>query len=275
MNHVVHGQELGLRHYHHAMANPAIRNDESRSTVLRAIAVLEVFTAEDTELSLGVLADRSGNPRSSTHRLVTDLVTCGFLERGQYGYRLGAKLFEIGHLVPLHRRLREAALPFMQDLLEATHLTVNLAVRDGNEIVYVEKLVQRGTRVPHTRSGGRLPMHCTGLGKAILAFSNKEEVEQILADQLVALTPHTITNPVDLRGDLADIRQTHVAFDDQESQLGLFCVASPVIGRHGLIGAISVTGAQAAEHTQRLAPVVMTVARALSRYLGAPQTSAG
>jgi DNA-binding IclR family transcriptional regulator len=243
--------------------------------VLRAVAVLEVFTAEDTELGLGLLAERSGNPRSSTHRLVTDLVTCGFLERGQYGYRLGAKLFEMGHLVPLHRRLREAALPFMQDLHEATHLTVNLAMRDANEIVYVEKLVQRGTRVPHTRSGGRLPMHCTGLGKAILAFSQKDDVEQILAEPLVALTPHTITNPSDLRSELADIRQTHVAFDNEESQVGLFCVASPVVGRQGLIAAISVTGARAAEHTQRLAPVVMTVARALSRYVGAPQAPAG
>jgi DNA-binding IclR family transcriptional regulator len=118
-------------------------------------------------------------------------------------------------------------------------------------------------------------MHCTGLGKAILAFSNKDDVEQILADPLVARTPYTITNAVDLRGELAAIRQTHVAFDDQESQVGLFCVASPVLGRHGLIGAISVTGAQAAEHTQRLAPVVMTVARALSRYLGAEQPVAG
>lgn len=258
-----------------AMGGPAIRNDNTRSTVLRAVRVLEVFDARDTELSLIHLTQRSGYPKSTTYRLVSDLVEAGLLERGKYGYRLGQKLFEMGHLVPLNRQFRDAALPFVQDLHDATGMTVNLAVLDGSEIVYVEKLVQRSTSVPHTRAGGRLPAHCTGLGKAIMAFSEPAIVDSLLDGPLVALTPKSLVRPDELRRELAEIRCRHVAFDNEESQPGLFCVASPALGPRGVVGAISVTGATRAEQTRQVAPAVITTTRALSRALGTLRHQAG
>ena len=256
------------------MAGLGIRNDKSRSTVLRAVALLESFTFEDVELSLDELARRSGFPRSSTYRIASDLVMTGLLERVNDGYQLGQKLFELGHMVPRHRYLRDVALPYLQDLHEATSMTVNLEMRDGSEIVYVEKLIQRSTTVPHTRSGGRLPAHCTALGKAILAFSPREMIENFLAPDLVALTRHSLTSTEALRRELAEVRTRRIAFDNEESSLGLFCVAAPILGSHGAaVGALSVTGAREAEQARNLAPAVATSARAVSRMLSAGNRS--
>lgn len=252
------------------MVSSGMRHDQTRSTVLRAVMLLECFTFDDDELSLDELASRSGLPRTTTYRISLDLVESGVLEKGRKGYRLGRKLFEFGQRVPMHRQLREVALPFLQDLHQATGMTVNLAVRDGLEIVYVEKLIQRGTAVPHTRSGGRLPAHCTGLGKAILAFSPAVVSEQMLTGYLEALTEHTRTKPADLRRELAEVRRSRVAFDNQESRLGLFCVAAPILLSHGVAGAISVTGATGADQARSLSTAVLTVAHAISRSLESP-----
>lgn len=252
------------------MPRPTIRNDDSRSTVLRAVRLLEVFSAKDTELSLSQIVERSGTPKTSAHRLVSDLVQGGMLERGAYGYRLGLKLFELGHLVPSQRHLRDVALPYLEDLHSATQLTVNLAIRDGDEVVYVEKLVQRNTKVPHTRSGGRLPLHCTALGKAILAFCDQDFCDGYTSRPLTSLTRYSITDPAALREALAEIRHSHIALDNQESQLGLYCVASPVTGYRGQIGAISVTGATRPDQAHQMASAVLVVARALSRSLSRP-----
>ncbi|MBE1603697.1 IclR family transcriptional regulator [Actinopolymorpha pittospori] len=250
------------------MSDSAIRNDNSRSTVLRAFSILEVFTAADDQISLGELAERSGNPKSSTHRIVTDLVMAGALERGDSGYRLGVRMFELGHLVPLQRKLREVALPFLQDLHEVTHLATTLAVRDGTETVYVEKLVSHDTNAPYSRVGSRMPLHCTALGKAILAFTDPESLEELLAGGLRPITDRTVLDPEQLRRELAAIRRSRIAYDSGESRRGRFCVAAPVFAGTTLVGALSVSGHAGAERTQRLGPAVMGTARALSRSLG-------
>jgi IclR family acetate operon transcriptional repressor len=249
------------------MTHPAIRNDQSKSTVLRSFNLLGMFTPRDLELTLSQLAARSGNPKTSTHRLVNDLVQCGALERTEQGYRLGVRLFELGHLVPIQRRIRDAALPFLQDLREISHLTTNLAVRDGMEVVYVEKLVSRETVVPHSRTGGRLPVHATALGKAMLAFESPEFIDDVLA-HLRPLTSKTIVDPEQFRREIADIRNSRIAYDNEESQIGLFCVAAPILVGSSVAGAISVTGATQREQAHRFGPAVTAVTRALARALG-------
>lgn len=247
----------------------------SASSLTRGLSLLDAFSVDDAELSISELARRSKMPKSTTHRLVGDLIAWGAMERGPGGVRLGVRLFELGHLVPAQRRLRELAMPFAHNLNEITHLTANVAVRDGRDIIYVEKVVTPQVRVPHTRAGGRLPMHCTALGKAILAFSPFDFVESILAGPLECLTPHTITTPDALRRELAEIRDRKVAYDLQESQAGLFCVAAPIFARRRvLIGSISVTGAVAAAQATHFAPAVRATAMALSQALD-PSTGPG
>ncbi|SDT22925.1 IclR family transcriptional regulator [Microlunatus soli] len=248
---------------------------DGRSSLLRGLSLLELFSVQDSELSISEMARRSGIPKSTTHRLVTDLVSWGALELGSRGARLGVRMFELGHLVPTQRTLRELAIPYAHNLNEVTGLTSNLAVRDGTDVVYIEKITSPDLQVPHSRTGGRLPLNCTALGKAILAFSEFGFIENVLAGELTRRTTKSIIDPVVLRRELADVRETKVAFDVEESQLGLFCVAAPIFAHHGqLVGSISVTGGTALSQAQHFAPAVRTTAMALSRALGQrPRTS--
>jgi len=232
----------------------------------RAFDLLDAFDVEHPELSVRELALRSGVARSTTHRLAAELVEWGALERTDDGLRLGGKLFELGTLVPGHTTIREAATPFLHTLHEVTHLTANLAVRERNQIVYLEKISSRSLRVPHTRMGGRGTLHATALGKAILAYSDADP--DALTPTLTPVTPRTITTVRALRIELARVRAARVAYDEEESQTGLFCVAAPVLDRSGsAIAAISVTGATALAQAQRFAPTVMAIAASLGAAL--------
>ncbi|MCU1421720.1 MAG: IclR family transcriptional regulator [Microbacteriaceae bacterium] len=244
--------------------------DSGATSLSKGLALLDVFHDGDGALSIRELARRSALPTSTVHRLVQDLLDAGLLTRTSAGYQLGVKLFELGALVPRERRLREIAIPFAHNLNEVTQLTANVAVRDGHEIVYVEKVITRSLTVPHSRAGGRLPLHATALGKAILAFSDPALADEVIAAGLPGLAPRTIVSGAVLRRQLDTIRREHVAYDLEESQAALFCVASPVLDRFGrAVAAISVTGATGAREARYLAPVVRATALALSRELAA------
>ncbi|WP_170062020.1 IclR family transcriptional regulator [Compostimonas suwonensis] len=241
---------------------------DSYSSLRRAFVLLDSFTADRDELSIRELARVSGVPRSTTHRLVQELMEWGALEQGRSGMRLGVKLFELGARVSSPASLRDVALPYAHNLNEVTKLTVNLAVREGSDIVYVEKISTRSLRVPHSRLGGRLSLHATGLGKAILAFSDAATVGAVLEGELPALTPRTISDPQTLLTELATVRRLRIAYDLEESQLGLFCVAAPILSpRDEPIAAISVTGARAHSQAELFAPAVQMTALAIARAL--------
>ena len=118
------------------------------------------------------------------YRLAEELVEFGLLERQPVGYRPGIALFELGELAPAKVDLREAALPFMQDLYEATHETVHLGIRDGLDVIYAEKIRGHGGVDVPSRVGGRLPLSSTGVGKALLAHAEPEVVEAVLSRPL-------------------------------------------------------------------------------------------
>ena len=254
------------------MNRPA--EQDTASSLTRGLRLLELFSPEDFELSIGEMSRRSGIPKSTTHRLVSDLLAWGALERGRRGVRLGVRLFELGNLVPDHTRLRELAVPFAHTLNAVTRLTSNIAVREGTEIIYIEKIRSRDLRVPHSRVGGRLPMHCTALGKAILAFSNEDFVEAVLEPPLERLTPRTVTDPMALRGELEEVRRKRVAYDLEESHEGLFCVAAPILAATGrVLGSISVTGASSKSQAQSFADAVAASAQAITHALAVPRRS--
>lgn len=248
------------------MNRPA--HQDTPSSLTRGLRLLELFTPQEPELSIGEMSRRSGTPKSTTHRLVQDLIQWGALERGRKGVRLGVRLFELGHLVRDHTRLRDLAIPFAHTLNAITRLTSNIAVREGSEIIYIEKIRSGDLRVPHSRVGGRLPMHCTALGKVILAFSTDAFVDSVLSDPLARLAPKTITEPDRLRAELVEVRRTGVAYDVEESQQGLFCVAAPILG-HGdrALGAISVTGASSRSQARSFADAVTASAYAITHAL--------
>jgi DNA-binding IclR family transcriptional regulator len=235
------------------------------ASVHKAFALLAAFSVDDSKvLSLGELAARTGLPKPTAHRLAKSLVDVNVLERVDGGYQLGMTLFELGGLVWRRRDLREAALPFMEDLYEATHQMVHLAVLDNTEVVYLEKIQGHGQlRVP-SAVGRRMPAYCTGVGKALLAHAGTVSLN---TKELVRRTPYTITAKGLLARELAKIRSTGVAIDREESALGISCVAAPVMVDDSAVAAISVTGPPSRIDVDTLVPAVRTAALALGREL--------
>jgi DNA-binding IclR family transcriptional regulator len=220
-------------------------------------------------VGLAELARKSELPKATTFRLANQLVELGALERNVAGYCLGMRLFELGSMVSEQRRLREAALPLMEDLYEATHETVHLAVRDRLRVLYIEKI--RGNRSAPTRTqiGTRRPLHCTALGKAILAQSDETLIQAVIDAGLTRFTPYTITSSRRFLEELEAVQHQGVAYDREEFQLGVTCVAAAVHSHgHGVEAALSVTGLSGRFHAERQAAAVRTAALAISRALG-------
>lgn len=237
----------------------------------RVVAVLTAFQGEEDAVSTAELARRAGLPRSTVHRIAASLAHEGLLERHASGVRLGVLLFELGQRVPRQRVLRDAARPYMHDLREATRQTVHLAILEGGQVVYVDILDWPGGPPLPSRVGGRLPAHVTGVGKAMLAFSPAETVREVLEGDLSRLSERSTVAPGLLARELADIRQTGLAFDREESGPGIVCAASPVLGAgREVLGALSVSGWSARTRLDQVAPAVRTAALALSRSLGLP-----
>jgi DNA-binding IclR family transcriptional regulator len=209
----------------------------SRSVTLRATAVLGAFDGDHRCLNLSQLSRRSGLPLATVHRLAADLVEGQLLvRRGDGRYEIGARMWRLGLLAPA-TSLRELALPHLQDLVVATGHTVHLAVLDGARALVIERLA--GTRSIPTRHnpGGRLPLHCTAVGKVLLAFAPGPVVEEVTGD-LPRHTACTVTDARLLHRQLEQIRRTGLARSAQEHRMGVSSVAVPVHGHDGVVAAI-------------------------------------
>ena len=229
------------------MAQPAVRPEPAADldTVLgKAVTILRAFTVEDQSLTLAELVRRTGLPKATAHRVAGDLVANRLLDRVPLGYRLSGGLFELGMRAAVERSLLELAMPFLQDLYERTHETVHLGVREGGDVVYVAKIGGHRQAPAPSRTGGRMPTHCTAIGKALLAYADETEQQEVLTGPLERRTPHTIVAPGLLRRQLEGVLENGVAFEREESTPGLLCVAAPVLDATGerAVAAISVTG---------------------------------
>jgi DNA-binding IclR family transcriptional regulator len=232
--------------------------DLQKSVLGRAALLIEAFDIDRPLLSLHHLSERTGLPRSTVHRLAEQLVQIGWLERASSGYRLGMRLFELAGLVAGRNRLRERSLLAMRSLYEETGLSVHLAVLDQFEIVYLEKLTSPDVDIPVRLR--RMPVYCTGLGKAMMAFAGEDYIEAIIRQGLPAQTDATITDPDDLRKALRTVQDTGIAFDREEAVTGFGCVAAPIRGAGRAIAAVSATGRIESIDVERLAPLVREAA---------------
>lgn len=234
----------------------------------KAVTILRAFRPDDRVVSLAELVRRTGLHKATVHRLSGELVANRLLDRADGGYRLSGGLFELGMLASLERSLLEVAMPFLQDLYERTHETVHLGVRDGHDVVYIAKIGgHRQARAP-SRTGGRMPLHCTAIGKALLAHADADLRREVLAGPLERRTPHTVVAPGILRGQLLRVAETGVAFEAEESAVGLVCVAAPVLGRGDEpVAAISVAGPVGRFRPEGQAVAVRAAAAALGSTL--------
>lgn len=239
-------------------------------TVLgKAVAILNAYTVDDRVLSLAELVRRTGLPKQSAYRVAGDLVTHRLLDKTAEGYKLSGSLFELGMRASSERTILEVAVPYLQDLYERTHETVHLGVREGHEVVYIAKIGgHRQARSP-SRTGGRMPMHCTAIGKVLLAHADPQLRHDVLSGPLERRTAHTIVAPGVLNKQLRRAAETGVAYEREESTRGILCVAAPVFAADGrsVIAAMSITGPVGRFRPESHAGALRAAARALGSTL--------
>src|SRR5262245_11851292 len=228
---------------------------ETPSAVIdRVSLVLDAFDGPG-RLTLAQIVRRTGLPRSSAHRMLERLVALRWLRRSGRDYELGMRLVELGSLAVHQDRLHRAATPLLHDLHRATGLVVHMAVLDGSDVVYLEKIGDRMTAAIPSRVGGRQPAHCAAVGKAMLAYNDEADI-----DLTSRKTRYSIGTPAQLTAELAKVRAHGVAVDREESLSGFGCVAAPIGAPGEAVAAVSVCGPMnRMSFDQRLAaPVRMT-----------------
>lgn len=239
----------------------------------RALALLSSFDAGRRRLSLAELSRRSGIPMSTTLRLAGRLVSWGALERDEQGnYCIGLRLLEVASLAPRGYGLRQVALPFMSDLAEVTRQHVQLAVREGTEALLVERLSAHGAAPVRYRIGGRLPLHSTGIGLVLLAFSPRDVQEEFLARPMYREPDHMAIAPAAMRRMLAEVRREQLAVYRRQEEEVIVAVAAPIFGDdETVVAALGVLLPERAVEPRRIGLAVRTAAQGISRELGARQ----
>lgn len=237
-----------------------------QSVSSKLLAVLDCFDITHPTLTLTEIATQAELPLSTARRLINELVAWGGLERlPSQRYRIGIRLWRIGSLALQQRVLSDVALPFMQDLCEATQENVQLGVLDHGGALCIEKISSRRAVPTATHIGGRLPLHATGIGKVLLAFSPPEVFRTTVEGGLAALTRNTIVQPGRLAANLATVREEGVAYSREEMTLGAVSVAAPIRDSAGhLYGALGIV-THSRTRLEQLAPAVRTAALGISR----------
>jgi DNA-binding IclR family transcriptional regulator len=243
--------------------------------VERALDILE-FLNRIGQASFTEIYTRLGLPKSSVYQILYSLEERGYVRRagGSANYVLGLKLFEMGNKAVSLVDIRSEAMPVLRELVDQTNETCHLGVLDGLEGVYLAKM--EGTRPVRLNSweGKRMPLHCTAMGKALLAWQNPAQLAHLLDQiELKKSTEYTITQRQNLMENLELVRQRGWALDDQENESHIRCVAAPIHGIDGEVrAAISVSGLANqfdGEYLFKLADKVVSACRRLSSRLGA------
>jgi DNA-binding IclR family transcriptional regulator len=220
-------------------ASPAIQ------VIERMFALLDALAAHQDPVSLKALSESTGLHPSTAHRILNDLTIGRYVDRPEPGtYRLGMRLLELGNLVKARLDVRDAALGPMRELHKITHQAVNLSVRQGDEIVYIERAYSERSGMQVVRAvGGRAPLHLTSVGKLFLAHDDPQRVRAYATRTgLSGQTRNSITDLAKLDRELNQVRQSAIARDDEELELGVRCVAAGVYDDQGkLIAGLSIS----------------------------------
>ena len=238
------------------------------SVASRVLALLGAFDQGHRSLTLSELARRAGLPLATAHRLVGELAGWGALHRRENGeYVVGRRMWDLGLLAEVQTGLRQIASPFLHDLHAATLATVHLAVRDGCEVLYVDRVSGHVSVPVVSRVGSRLPMHATGVGKILLAYAPDEVVTSVLAE-LTRVTAFTVTQPGRLAEQIRRVHRDGYATTSEEMSLGACSVAVPVRAGDGdVVAALGIVVATLGRDRDRLVSALRVTARGISRSL--------
>jgi len=212
----------------------------------KALNLLEFLSLSEHEIGVAKISKKINMSLSTVYRLLTTLKNRGYVIQNQKTskYKLGIKLFELSYKVQSTKNLIRTARPYIQNLSKMTNETVNLAILEGNEVIYLDTIksveILRTEIVP----GTRIPAHCTALGKALLAFLSESDFNKLYksGDPLTSLTTNSISSLDELKRKLKNVKEQGYAFDREEFMTGINCVGVPVFGKEEAIAAISITG---------------------------------
>ena len=255
------------------MAASVPRADGIKS-LQKAIDILGCFSVVDRSLSLADISERTGLPKTTTHRMLATLRDVGFIEqdKGRDRYRLGIRLFEFGTVVFANMDLHREAGPFVDRLTKLSGEGVHLCVFSGTRVVTVDHRDADGRSANSVITITSSPAYCTGVGKATLAYQDEATIDRVIRDGLLPYTRNTITDPETLKRELAATRRRGYAIDNAEHQVGLRCIAAPIRNHAGnVFAAISISGPAVRVTEDRVAPMselVVDIADRISLQLG-------
>ena len=245
------------------------------TSIDRALTILEVLSQSKRGLTNAEISRKLKLPKSTASYILRTLKQKGYLQRDDdlARYRITAKLFSVGSQALRGLELHDVAVPILQDLVDKTDLAGHLAILDGHEAVYIEKIDKPGFIKMNTWIGRRMDVHCTAAGKALIAYLPQQVVEEIIRDRgLPKRTPKTITSLNHLLRELAKVRANGYALDDSENNPDVMCIGAPIFNMEGrVVAAVSLTGTESQARSHKFESHVKLIkhaAKQISHQLG-------
>ncbi|MCA4997892.1 IclR family transcriptional regulator [Tsukamurella tyrosinosolvens] len=247
------------------------RSTAGESVLERVVRILQVFDTENVAVSVTDIAERADLPMSTASRLIDDMVELGLLRRDQNRrVRIGFRLWELASRAGPTRGLRDAAMPFIEDLHAIVGHHVQVGVLDGREVLFIERLSSPGAVINVTRIAGRLSLHASSSGLVLLAYSSSAFQEQILRGPLPAYTSQTLTEPSELRAFLAEVRRSGAAVCPGFIHPDATGIAVPIRDRRDAVVATLSVVVPRTERPSVHLPALMAAARGIRREIGRP-----
>jgi DNA-binding IclR family transcriptional regulator len=246
-------------------------NTPTVQVIERMFTLIDILASREEAMSLKEISEKAGLHASTAHRILNDLATGRFVDRPQAGnYRLGMRLLELGNLVKNRLNVRDAAMLPMRELHRITQQTVNLSMRQGDEIIYVERAYSERSGMQVIRAiGGRAPLHLTSVGKLFLASDDPQKIRAYATRTgLNGHTKNSLTQLPALERELAKVRREGYANDNEELELGVRCMAAGICDDQGkLVAGLSIS-APAGRLDEAWLPKLIATAAEISRHLG-------
>ncbi|MDZ7920651.1 IclR family transcriptional regulator [Rhodoferax sp.] len=246
-------------------------NTPTVQVIERMFTLIDVLASREDAIPLKEISEKAGLHPSTTHRILNDLVAGRYVDRPQSGsYRLGMRLLELGNLVKARLNVRDAALIPMRELHKLTQQPVNLSMRQGDEIIYVERAYSERSGMQVVRAiGGRAPLHLTSVGKLFLAADDPQRTRAYATRTgLQGHTKNSITDLETLERELSKVRQYGQASDNEELELGVRCMAAGIYDDQSkLVAGLSISAPSGRLEDDWL-PKLQDTARLISETLG-------
>ncbi|MGH7836053.1 MAG: IclR family transcriptional regulator [Candidatus Binatia bacterium] len=249
-------------------------NKNLLSTLDDALTILESLSEGSAGMGISEVSRKTGYAKSKVHRVLLTLAKRGYVRKEPQTdrYQVSLRFFALGSVALNKLESKQVATPFLEKLRDASGETAHLAVMDETSVFYIDKIESAQSIRMYSYIGRRAPIHCTAVGKALLAYEPEQRIDALLSSGLKRYTEQTITDGKKLKEELAKIRRLGYAVDNEELELGLFCIAAPIRNHLGrTVAAVSISGPGVRltrSKIREFIPLVIRIASEISYTLG-------